>query len=101
MAQATLDAFMTKPKDPLDADAAMEVEGKHEDAPTAPKGVPRLRVAGTSTVAFFRSLLRSFLLFPAVGTPKNRFERLESCAMDSRNHAHTHPPLLPDTGAIG
>ena len=50
MAQATLDAFMTKPKDPLDPDAAMEVEGKHEDAPTAPKGVPRLRVAGTSTV---------------------------------------------------
>ena len=53
MAQSTLDAFITKPKDPFDVDAATEDHqdaGSHgEDAP-APKGVPRLHVAGTSTV---------------------------------------------------
>jgi hypothetical protein len=54
MAQSTLDTFITGSKDPLDVDAAMEAEHQHagyhgEDTP-APKGMPRLHVAGTSTV---------------------------------------------------
>ncbi len=53
MAQPTLDAFVAKPRE-ADIDAAMEAcaqasSYRGEDAP-APKGVPRLRVAGTSTV---------------------------------------------------
>ncbi len=55
MAQSTLDAFITNPKDPLDIDAAIEACAeascyRGEDTP-APKGMPRLRVAGTSTVS--------------------------------------------------
>ena len=54
MAQSTLDAFVNGSKGALDVDAATEADhqdaGHHgEDAP-APKGVPRLHVAGTSTV---------------------------------------------------
>lgn len=57
MAQATLDAFITKPKE-ADTGATMEAcaqaaSCQGEDAPApapAPKGVPRLHVAGTSTV---------------------------------------------------
>lgn len=56
MPQGTLDTFVTPvvDKDPLDVDAAMEADHENagcqgEDTP-APKGVPRLRVAGTSTV---------------------------------------------------
>ena len=53
MAQATLDAFITKPRE-ADIDAAIEAcaqasSYRGEDTP-APKGMPRLRVAGTSTV---------------------------------------------------
>ena len=56
MPQSTLDAFMAKPTkkaDPLDIDAAMEWEhqnaGYHGEDTPAPKGMPRLHVAGTST----------------------------------------------------
>ena len=56
MPQGTLDTFVQPvvDKDPFDADAAMEADHQNagyrgEDTP-APKGVPRLRVAGTSTV---------------------------------------------------
>jgi hypothetical protein len=53
MAQATLDAFITKPKE-VDIDAAMEkcaqASSYHGEDTPAPKGMPRLRVAGTSTV---------------------------------------------------
>ena len=43
-------------QDALDADVAMEADHQNaecrgEDTPAAPRGVPRLRVAGTSTVA--------------------------------------------------
>jgi hypothetical protein len=55
MAQATLDTFVTEtPRDTCDADTAMDFYHRNagyfgEDTP-APKDVPRLRVAGTSTV---------------------------------------------------
>ncbi len=58
MPQSTLDAFMAKPTkkaDPLDIDAAMEWyhqnAGYHGEDTPAPKGMPRLHVAGTSTVS--------------------------------------------------
>lgn len=51
--QSTLDAFITKPV-AADIDAAMEADhqnaGYHGEDTPAPKDVPRLRVAGTSTV---------------------------------------------------
>ena len=54
MAQSTLDVFITGTKDPLDVDAAMEPDhqnaGYHGEDTPAPKGMPRLHVAGTSTV---------------------------------------------------
>jgi len=54
MAQSTLDAFITKPKE-ADIDAAIEecarASSYHGEDTPAPKGMPRLRVAGTSTVA--------------------------------------------------
>ena len=51
MAQATLDAFITKPRE-ADTGAPMDEQDtgyRGEDTP-APKGMPRLHVAGTSTV---------------------------------------------------
>ena len=50
MAQATLDAFITKPRE-ADTGAPMDEQDtgyRGEDTP-APKGMPRLHVAGTST----------------------------------------------------
>ena len=51
MAQATLDAFITKPRE-ADTGGPMDEQDtgyRGEDTP-APKGMPRLHVAGTSTV---------------------------------------------------
>jgi len=56
MPQGTLDTFVQPvvDKDPLDVDAAMEADhqnaGYHGEDTPAPKGMPRLHVAGTSTV---------------------------------------------------
>tara|TARA_Y100000768_G_scaffold213923_1_gene161185 strand:+ start:318 stop:998 length:681 start_codon:yes stop_codon:yes gene_type:complete len=55
MAQATLDAFITaKPRVTCDFDAAenlnKQTAGCHSEDTPAPKDMPRLRVAGTSTV---------------------------------------------------
>jgi len=53
MAQSTLNAFITKPKE-ADIDAAIEecarASSYHGEDTPAPKGMPRLHVAGTSTV---------------------------------------------------